>query len=203
MTSNLLICGDSFALDWGQVSNNSGWANLLTKDFLVTNLSQAGCGEYRILKQIQNENIDLYDAIIISHTSPNRVYINQHPIHKNSIFHQNSDLLYNDVIYHIEQDPENKIMLSAKNYFENIFDQDYHEDLFFLISNQIRKITKTKPCLHLFTLFNKNCNDFKDHLDLTKKFNVVPDQSNPNHYTSDTNLKIYNLIKNWIEHIND
>jgi hypothetical protein len=203
MKSKLLICGDSFAVDYNKVSNNPGWANFLTNDFSVTNRAQPGCSEYRILKQIQSENIELYDIIIISHTSPNRVYINQHPIHKNSVIHQNSDLLYNDVLYHVDQDPENKIMLAAKNYFENIFDMDYHEDLFFLFSNQLKEITKTKPCLHLFTLYNKNCNSFKHHLNLKKHFKVVPDQSNPNHYTPDTNLKIYNLIKNWIEHVNE
>jgi hypothetical protein len=200
MKSKILICGDSFAVDYSKMSDNPGWASFLTNDFSVTNRAQAGCSEYRILKQIQSENIEIYNAIIISHTSPNRVYINQHPIHKNSDMHQNSDLLYNDVIYHVERDPENKIMLAAKNYFENIFDLNYHEDLFFLISNQINEISKTKPCLHLFTLFDKNCNNFKHYLNLKNQFSIVASHSNPNHYTPNTNLKIYNLIKNWIEH---
>jgi len=194
----ILICGDSFAVDYKNLtSNNPGWSSLLSNNFLVTNLSQAGASEYRILKQIKNENIDLYDAIIISHTSPNRLYVNEHPIHKNNAIHQNSDLLYNDVVYHANLDPDNKILMSAKNYFENIFDMTYHEDLFFLIADQINLLANDKPCLNLFTLYDKNCNKFQHYLNLKKQFKIVPGQTN--HYTSTTNLQISNLIKKWID----
>jgi hypothetical protein len=57
----LLICGDSFAADWTVKVKEKGWVNLLAQDYKVTNLAQAGCSEYKILKQLQSVNLDKFD----------------------------------------------------------------------------------------------------------------------------------------------
>ena len=197
MTKKILICGDSFAVDYGNVTSNAGWANILSKNFETFNYAQAGASEYKILKQIKNINIDMFDAVIISHTSPNRLYVKQHPVHKDSVNHKDSDLIYSVLEYYIQQGFTDKVLTTAKDYFENMFDQEYHEDLYFLIAQEIQRLTDPKPCLHIFTLFDKNYKNFKHHLNLKNQFKIMPGQTN--HYSASTNLKIFKLIKEWID----
>ena len=82
----ILICGDSFAVNHVEFDKNScGWSNLLANDnYDVINLAQAGVGEYKIFKQLTSVDLEKFDAVIVCHTSPNRVYIQQHPVHKHS-----------------------------------------------------------------------------------------------------------------------
>ena len=71
----LLVAGDSFAAEW---PGNSGWVKLLAQEHPVTNVAQAGVSEYKILKQVQNENLPLilgsdiifYDSLQISGGRP-------------------------------------------------------------------------------------------------------------------------------------
>ena len=49
----ILICGDSFAADWTVKYPGQGWPNMLAEIHEVTNLAQAGCSEYKILKQLE------------------------------------------------------------------------------------------------------------------------------------------------------
>ena len=115
----ILICGDSFACDWSVKYNDyAGWPNLLAEKFTVKNLAQAGCSEYKILKQIQSQILTEYNLIIISHTSPYRIPVGQHPVHYKDVLHKDSDLLYSDIKYHSE---ENNNLLSIVDFFENYF----------------------------------------------------------------------------------
>ena len=66
----ILVAGDSFAAEW---PGDDGWVKLLAHSHEVTNVAQAGCGEYKIFKQIQKANLDEYDCVIVSHTSTSRV----------------------------------------------------------------------------------------------------------------------------------
>ena len=45
----ILVAGDSFAAEW---PGDDGWVKLLAQSHEVTNVAQAGCGEYKIFKQI-------------------------------------------------------------------------------------------------------------------------------------------------------
>ena len=112
---NLLICGDSFAADWTVKYNDIGWPNMLANDHKITNLAQAGCSEYKIYKQLVSVNLTEYDAIIISHTSSNR-------IHVNDLLHKHSDLIYTDIVEHSKS---NKSLKPIVDYFENYFDLEY------------------------------------------------------------------------------
>ena len=75
----LLICGDSFAADWTVKYKGHGWPNLLSQSFEVTNLARAGVCEYKIYNQLLSVDPSAFDVIIISHTSPFRLYVKEHP----------------------------------------------------------------------------------------------------------------------------
>jgi hypothetical protein len=57
----LLITGDSFAANWQIKYNGVGWVNLLENDFEVKNIAQAGVSEYKIMKQLENQNLWLLE----------------------------------------------------------------------------------------------------------------------------------------------
>lgn len=122
---NLLICGDSFSADWRtEQPDSQGWPTLLEDHFNVNNLSMRGCSEYRIVKQLESANIQDYDYVVISHTSPYRLYTPNHPAYTNSTTHYHADFMYNDVEAHSKQYPE---LNCVKEYFETFFDLEHAE----------------------------------------------------------------------------
>jgi hypothetical protein len=182
---NILICGDSFSARTG----NGGWPELLEQDFNVTNASQAGCGEYRILKQLESVELPVFDAIIINHTSPFRVYIKQHPIHKDDALHHSCDLLYEDVNSH----RKNNVMKIAKDYFEHIFDTDHAKDMYKLMLEKIDLLTAAVPTIHCSHLEWDTLHHFKNFIyfnDVWKNYRGLV-----NHYNSTGNEIVYNAIK--------
>jgi hypothetical protein len=90
----ILIAGDSFAADWKIKYNGNGWVNMLSEDYEVTNIAQAGVSEYKIYQQLIKHDTTKYDKIIISHTSAYRIPVVKHPIHSKDILHSNCDLIY-------------------------------------------------------------------------------------------------------------
>lgn len=106
----LLVVGDSFA-----ASNHAdSWTQQLNCNANVVGL--AGASEYRILQCLETQQLD-YDKIVVVHTSPNRIYVEQNPYYENSDTHVNCDLLYNDVKSRLPDE-------FAKNvcwWFKNIF----------------------------------------------------------------------------------
>lgn len=189
----ILICGDSFA---SYVPVEHTWYNLLAKNHNVTIKAQAAVSEYKILKQVQQENLDCYDLVIVCHTSPNRVHIAKHPVH-NSDFYSNADFLYNDVLHHFSEHPDNVILETAKNYFEQIFDEEYYKDIYFLMRDKIVKILEHKKSIHITTLFSENFNQ-GNTINLEKICKIA--QGQPNHYNQKDHKKIFNLVSSWIEH---
>ena len=127
---HLLICGDSFAADWSvEYPDAQGWPNLLADHFDITNLAQAGCSEYRIWNQIRSVDLSVYDWIIVSHTSPYRLFVRHHPVHRDSKLRSNADFIYNDVKAH-ELDV-------VRRYYEEFYDLDYAKDIHKLIIRAI------------------------------------------------------------------
>ena len=185
----LLICGDSFAANWK--GEYPGWTDILSKHFTVTNRSQAGVGEYKILKQLE-QGID-YDFIIVSHTSPYRVHTNN-SIH-NTELHKNCDLLYNDVAD--KNSFLNKKVKSAKLWFETHYDEVYQEDIYCLIRKKINTMLVDKSYLSISHLpCTKNFILEKKHLDCSvlweTNLGVV------NHYSEEGNKKLASIIQNYI-----
>ena len=195
----ILICGDSFAVNHVEFDKNScGWSNLLANDnYDVINLAQAGVGEYKIFKQLTSVDLEKFDAVIVCHTSPNRVYIQQHPVHNNNKLYKNADLIYADVEWYLEQDKNNRVLAAAKDYFDKIYDQQYHEDIYCLIQNQIENILQSHTRIHLTPLYDKNNKNLANCINLRTFFNILPGAVN--HYSLDDNKKIYNLIKIFID----
>ena len=195
----ILICGDSFAVDCLTFSSTScGWSTMLANgNYDITNLAQSGVGEYKILKQLESIDPVKFDAIIICHTSPNRVYIRQHPVYTDNKSHKHADLIYSDIEWHLEQNKNNGVLSAAKDYFDKIYDQDYHEDIYCLIQNQIEHILKPYVRIHLTPLYDKNNKQLANCINLHRLFKILPGSAN--HYSFDDNKKIYNLIKQWID----
>jgi hypothetical protein len=98
----VLIIGDSFGADWSvKYRDYPGWPSLLARVYSVVNLAQAGISEYKIYKQLLSvTDLDSYEYVIVSHTSPYRVTTNSHPVHANDLLHNNADLIFNDIEYH-------------------------------------------------------------------------------------------------------
>lgn len=193
----ILICGDSFSADYSiKDSSLQGWVNFLAKDYSITNLSDAGSSEYRILKKLESANLDDYQGIIICHTSPFRVYIKEHPVYKDDVLHKNCDLIYSDIEYHCSK-TKNRTLSAAKNYFEQIFDDEYYKDVYFLIQDKILELVKNHKCLHLTPLFDEQLYKFKHYINLHAEHNI--EINSVNHYSAEDNKKIYYKIKTWIE----
>jgi hypothetical protein len=147
----ILIAGDSFAADWSvKYPTGLGWPNLLAQQFDVTNVAQAGIGEFKILKQITSiKNLDKFDLIIVSHTIPYRVHTRCHPVHSTDPLHANADLIYADINYHAHTFKGflNRRLRAARNWFDWHFDQDYQETVYELIRDRITQLVSVVDCL--------------------------------------------------------
>jgi len=195
----ILILGDSFAADWSvKYKDYMGWPNLLKEKYEVTNLAQAGVGEYKIYKQLLDvNNIEYYDCVIISHTSPFRVHTRNHPIHKNDSLHSNADLIYGDIEYHYYTkwyNFFNKGLKAAFSYFKFHFDIDFYETTYWLYRNEIeRKLSDTK------TIVIDNFHNNKGTLNFT---DMYPEYSGKiNHFSKEGNHIIFDLLVKEIQKI--
>jgi hypothetical protein len=139
----ILIAGDSFAADWSTKYKGSiGWPNLLAEHFEVTNIAQAGVGEYKIYKQLCSVDLTKYDLVIVSHTSPYRLHTRLNTVHQSDQLHSNSDLLFSDVEYHLKTISGffDRALRSAYNFFVHHYDTNYQEDVYGLIRQEINRI---------------------------------------------------------------
>jgi len=187
----VLICGDSFATD-----NNNGWSRLLANDYNVLNLAENGVSQYKIVQQLISVNLLDFDFIIVSHTSPNRVFINNHPVHKKGKTHKNSDLIFTDIEYHLEKMPTDPVLLAAKQYFRYIYDQDYQEYIYKLMQENILSLLQNTKSLHLLTLYDNNVYLFSNYINVFKDFTVQP--HNINHLSNQDNERLYKMACEWI-----
>ena len=191
MFLNILVCGDSFAADWG---NAQGWTDFLGAKHTITNMAQAGVSEYKILKQVESVNWQKFDCTIIAHTSISRVHIDQHPLHKTTQLHSNCDLIYNDLVESRSKDPA---VQAGIDYFKHIYDPVYYGDIYRLILDRIGKLC-VKPTLHM-TFFDNPVEYPFVCLQLKSVFSRFP--GNNNHLNAEGNIKISKLVEEWIENV--
>ena len=180
----LLICGDSFSAQW---SDTQGWPNYLKNNFEVTNMSQPGCSEYKIQKQLDKCDLEAYDNIIVSHTSPYRLYIKNHPVHLANSFHKDSCLIYNDIKDHAKYNAE---LITIITYFEKYFDIDY---AIYMHNLLLRDIENKCPdnTLHISHIDWSNLHVFKNYLN----FEVFKKHRGfVNHYDPTGNEIVYRKI---------
>lgn len=189
----VLIVGDSFAADWTVKYNSEGlgWPNIIAEQFDVLNLAQAGCSEYRILKQLQSVELDNFNIILVNHTSPYRLYTYKHPIHKNDVLHHSSDLMYNDLLYHYKTNHNDKIK-PIIDFFENYFDTDYFKFVYKLTFDEISKLTHGFDVINLSHIGLSN---IIDNITVTE-INMFNKKTKGllNHYDEKTNKKIAKFI---------
>jgi hypothetical protein len=184
MKKKLLIAGDSFAADWTKKYKNIlGWVNMLENDYDVTNVAQAGVSEYKIYKQLENINISKFDYIIISHTSAYRIPIEEHPIHKGDLLHDNCDIIYSDIKEYLD----NPILNIANEFYNHIFYPDYFIFINGLIFNEIKKLCNDSIHITFFDSF---------YDDVLKCENIfLNNKGNINHMSQKGNDIIYKKIK--------
>jgi len=197
MHDTLLICGDSFAADWTVKYPGWGWPNKLAECFDVTNLAQPGCGEYKIYQQLLSVDLNKFSTILVSHTSPNRIYVKTHPVHYNDVLHKNSDLIYTDILEHAKND---KSLSSIVDYYENYFDLEYAKFVHSMTCEKIQNLltTVTGKILHVAHSPWHNLHQFDNMINFEwvfKKHNGFM-----NHYNDQGNKIICDLI---VRKIND
>lgn len=184
----LLIVGDSFAAIWPDAVD--GWVNLLARRYDVTNLAQAGCSEYKIMKQIQSVDLKRFDLAIVSHTSPSRIHTPHHPLHTTG-FHKDCDLLANDIIDRYNW--FNPSLKSAQGWFKYHYDDQYQIDIYKLLRRQISDMLT-----HTLSISVTHTNISKQHviescnIDFSELWEKQ--RGSINHYTTAGNQIVFDTI---------
>lgn len=199
---NVLIMGDSFAADWScKYKTYPGWPNLLANQYTVTNIAQAGVSEYKIYQQLLSvPDLEKIDVVIISHTSPYRIYTKLHPVHQNDVLHKNADLMLNDLCYHASKLRHifNWSLRCGLNFFKYHCDETYLDTVYKLFREKINSGLKNK-CVIVVNNF-KHLEQFAtedivlDFVDLCVKSPGII-----NHMSAEANQIVYNEIKNQIQ----
>jgi len=183
----ILICGDSFAADWTVKYNGTGWVNMLCNDYDVTNVAQAGVGEYKIYKQLIGQDLSKFDSVIVSHTSFYRIPVKEHPLYQNDNLHKNCDLIYSD----LKDKSDIPLVKIAVDFFENYYDIDNAIFMHGLLLKEIDKLSDNLLNVTFFDYFGiyglTNLHQFDDVFNNNK--------GNINHMNDEGNKIIYNRIK--------
>ena len=197
----ILIVGDSFSADWSvKYKNTFGWPLLLNDKYNVTNCSQAGIGEYKIYKQLVSVNLDDYDMVIVTHTSPYRVTTKQHPVHHTDLLHSNADLLFSDIEYHARSFGSifNRSLKAAYGFFIWHADDEYQELVYRLLVNEIDRLLNNKNVIVIVSpLVPINFIQQKHQIHIPET-EVTPGL--PNHLSAEYNQIIFDQI---VKKIND
>ena len=135
-------------------------------------------------------NLDDYDFIIVSHTSPNRIYVKHHPVHANDALHKNSDLIYTDLKEHVKN---NKSLQPIIDFYENYFDIEYAEFTHGLLCKQIEDLVANRKVLHLSNLDWKGLYQFNNMLHFDHLFKQH--RGLMNHYNDAGNTEVYLAVK--------
>lgn len=189
---NILLCGDSFAADYSvKYKGSIGWPNMLAYEHNLTNLAEAGVSEFKICKQIESSNLKNFDTIIVSHTSPFRIPIKQHPDHHDDILHKNCDLIYSDIKH-----STNSELKCAVEFFERFFDIDYAIFVHKLILKHEIELLRTVniPVIHLTHFPQEFSFDGLKLLDFSDMFKSKENKGDVNHYSSHCNKLIFDIL---------
>jgi len=194
MIKRILICGDSFSADWTiKYQQAKGWPNFLADQYLVTNLSQAGCSEFKIWKQLSSANLLDFDCVILSHTSPFRIPIEEHPDHKLDVLHKNCDLIYLDV-----KNSKDKDLKNSAVFFEKFFSLEYANFIHYLIIKQEIEYLKsfTGKIIHISNVAQDF--EFPDHKFISFESVFKKYRGTTNHYNKTGNQLVFDTINKLI-----
>lgn len=191
----ILITGDSFAADWSiKYQEYPGWPNLLAQRYNVTNLAQAGCSEYKIYQQLAKENLNNYDCVIISHTSPYRIPVEVHPTLSNDILHKNADLIYSDI-----KDKNLPELTGIIDFFENYFDTEYAGFVHELIIKKQTEYLGPTPTLHMSYYSFDMLETLQDNLCFESIYSK--NKGLINHMSQQGNQQLAEIVNGWIKKV--
>ncbi len=183
----ILICGDSFAADWSSVHREYlGWPNLLALEFSVENRAQAGCSEYKIYKQISRGTVG-YDRIIVCHTSPFRIPVETHPLHKTGL-HAQSDLIYSDVKDRLPY---------VREFFQECFWEEHALFVHARTLEQEQRLLNQEHCLHLTMTKWDGFIKPKHMLNFEKLFEQH--RGTINHLSPQGNRLVFEHVMEWLQ----
>lgn len=182
----VLIVGDSFAADWSRkYPSKKGWPNLLAERYQTINLAQAGCSEYRIYQQLVSTDLNNYDLIIVSHTSPYRIYTEHNPLRNQDLLHHHCDLIYSDIGALAKHHSD---YADVKVYFEKFFSLEYAEFCYVMTREKINKLLENRRTIQIAHVELPGTVD----LDFSHEF-----KSNPgiiNHYNNVGNNNVFHAL---------
>ncbi len=186
----ILIVGDSFSADWTvKYPKSKGWVNHLAGITEVVNLSQAGCSEYKILQQLYDGLQHFPDYVIVSHTSPYRLFVESHPVHSGDVLHGDADLIYSDIKEASKTRPELEPLVQ---YFENFVSLDYQIGIYDLILEKIDTILGFSSHVHITHLDWESKHKFQHFLDFSSLWKK--NKGTMNHYNEHGNLEILKVL---------
>jgi hypothetical protein len=190
----ILIAGDSFAAKWPSKDTNVGWVEKLAGQFDVVNVAQAGVGEYKIYKQLTNIELEKFDLVIVSHTSPSRVHTRNHPLHKEGL-HKDCDLIITDLIGHFQ--PFNSNLQISKSWFKYHYDEEYQIDIYELLREKIKSIINIPYISMTHVGISAVLSTEFNNIDFSKLWAV--ERGDVNHYTKKGNDTIFETILQILE----
>ena len=180
------IFGDSFGHQKSDQPFDS-WVDLLGRHFQITNHCECGIGEYKILKQLKKSNLNNFDFLIITHTSATRTFVPYNPLHSESAYHKNCDIIYADIAGRTDD-----FSLACQQYFKHIFDLDYAVAIHNMICQEIDELTSNKKVLHITHFDYTGLYEF---IDLINFYNLwINNQGIVNHYNQLGNQLVYQHI---------
>ena len=182
------IFGDSFGVETANEPYPS-WVSLLRKDYSIKNFCQSGVSEYKILQQLKSVDLKTFDTILITHTSPTRVYVKYNPLHQDTEYHKNCDLILSDV-----ESATGEFAQAAQLYFKHIFDVDYACDMHNMVCREIDDITQNHDVVHVTHFDYSRLYKFPNMLNFHKIF--LKHRGAVNHYSEFGNKLVYETLLN-------
>jgi hypothetical protein len=181
------LFGDSFGVQ-KDCEPFESWVTLLSKDYGIINHCECGVGEYKILEQLRQTDLSVFDHIIITHTSATRVHVKQNPVHINSVYHKNCDIIYADIA-----ERDDAFSQACQQYFKYIFDIEYAIDIHNMICEKIDRLLDKKNVTHITHFDYTNLYSFPNMKNFYKLY--LNNKGEVNHYNKYGNQQIYQTLK--------
>jgi hypothetical protein len=180
------VFGDSFGY---QKKNEpyASWVDLLANYATVDNHSECGVSEYKILKQLERADLDQYDDIIVTHTSYSRVFVEYNPLHADSEYHQNCDMLYADIEAH-----KDEFSRAGQLYFKHIYSEDYARDIHNLILKEIVALLAGRRVVHMTHFDYEGLYPLPNLLEFYSLF--INNRGPVNHYNERGNQEVFDQV---------
>lgn len=140
----LVVIGDSFSSD----TSSQSWVTLVAKSHELKNYSLRSISQYRIF-DILTKNLSTFldaDAIVVWHTNPDRVYINdeiQFPTRRLAL-HPHADLVASDSLNSQDRHWQNTV----KTYYKVFYNQQQQLVYYNLIFEKIKIMLHEKKVIH-------------------------------------------------------